>query len=137
MLFFCKFLGAYAGVAQKADPANTGGYVSIEFFDGEKKDFDDHNYSRVLQLVGELTASGYQPGDITVLCRSNRNSSGIASYLNDNGVKVVSSDSLLLTQSPEVNFLINFLIFLTDREHMISRAAVVTYLFQGVSKHRG
>ncbi|MBK6965740.1 MAG: UvrD-helicase domain-containing protein [Bacteroidales bacterium] len=139
--FLPEFPEVYEGVVQKTNPANTGGFVSIELFNGEKKDFDDHNYSRVLKLVGEHTAAGYQPGDITVLCRSNRNSSGVASFLNANGVKVVSSDSLLLAQSPEVNFLINFLIFLSDRDHMISRAAVVNYLFQkpdntGIDIHR-
>ncbi|MBK6966930.1 MAG: hypothetical protein IPH20_24270 [Bacteroidales bacterium] len=112
-------------MVQKTNPANTGGFVSIELFSGEKKDFDDHNYSRVLKLVGELKQE-------FIRC---------CFFLNANGVKVVSSDSLLLAQSPEVNFLINFLIFLSDWDHMISRAAVVNYLFQkpdntGIDIHR-
>jgi ATP-dependent exoDNAse (exonuclease V) beta subunit len=120
----------YSGVAQLSNPENTGGFVSVEFFQGEKKEFESYNCERTLELVGELTGSGYQPGDITVLCRSNKDASAIASYLNANGVKVVSSESLLLVKSPEVNFLINFLTFLTDNENTICRTAVAAYLFQ-------
>jgi ATP-dependent exoDNAse (exonuclease V) beta subunit len=128
--FLPEFGKVYESVGQKSDPKNTGGFVSIEFFEGEKGGFSDHNCERVLQLVGELTDLGYQPGDITVLSRSNRDASAIASFLNASGVKVVSSESLLLSKSPEVNFLVNFLTFLSDNENTICRTAVVAYLFQ-------
>jgi len=128
--FLPEFGKVYDGVTQISDSKNTGGFVSIEFYEGDKKEFDEYNCDRVMQLVEELTAKGYQSGDITVLCRSNKDASSIASFLNANGVKVVSSESLLLSKSPEVNFLINFLTFLTDNENAICRTAVVAYLFQ-------
>jgi len=128
--FLPDFNQVYEGVAQKANPENKCGQVQLEFIGGEAKaDFDDKTCIRVLQLIGELADAGFQPGDVTVLCRSNSDSSNIAAYLNNNGVKVVSSDSLLLKKSPEVNFLVNFLIFLNDDENAISRTALVTYLF--------
>jgi len=138
--FLPDFQKVYEGARQIADAKNTGGLVRVEFFEGERNEFDEYNCSRVLDLIGELTAAGYQPGDITVLCRSNKNSSNVASFLNANGIKVVSSDSLLLARSPEVNFLVNFLSFLNDNNNSISRTAIVNYLsekpvFQEIGKH--
>ncbi|NTW25176.1 MAG: UvrD-helicase domain-containing protein [Lentimicrobium sp.] len=128
--FLPDFNQVYEGVAQKSNPENKGGQVQLEFIGGDAKaDFDDNTCIRVLQLIGELGEAGFQPGEVTVLCRSNQDSSNVAAYLNNNGVKVVSSDSLLLQKSPEVNFLVNFLIFLNDEENAISRTALVTYLF--------
>ena len=126
--FLPDFKEVYDGLAQQTNANNKGGLVRIEFFDGDQSDFDDYNCTRVLQLIGEITGDGYMPGDITVLCRSNRDSSNVASFLNANGVQVVSSDSLLLSGSPEVNFLLNFLTLISDPANDIARVAAAAYL---------
>jgi len=121
----------YNEASQHSNPENKGGLVQLEFFTGAKSDFSDYNCRRVFELVGELQKAGYSPGDITVLCRSNKDSSAVALYLNANNVKVVSSDSLLLQKSPEVNFLVNWIGLMAEPENMICRTAVVAYLFAG------
>jgi len=126
--FLPDFREVYEGLDQQTNAGNQGGLVRIEFFDGDQSDFDEYNCTRVLQLVEEITHDGYMPGDITVLCRSNRDSSNVASYLNAHGVQVVSSDSLLLSASPEVNFLINFLGLIADPGNDIARVAAAAYL---------
>ncbi|MFH1120981.1 MAG: UvrD-helicase domain-containing protein [Bacteroidota bacterium] len=128
--FLPDFKLVYDGSDQKVKPENKGGLVSVEFFAGDRSDFSDYNCTRVLELVEELTGTGYKPGDITVLCRSNKDSSTVASFLNTHGVKIVSSDSLLLKKSPEVNFLLNFLITLAEPDNNISRIAAANYLFE-------
>ncbi|KAF0195199.1 MAG: UvrD/REP helicase [Bacteroidetes bacterium] len=126
--FLPDFREVYDGLDQKTNPDNKGGLVRIEFYDGDQSGFSDHNCKRVLELVEEITGDGYKPGDITVLCRSNKDSSSVATFLNAHGVQVVSSDSLLLSGSPEVNFLINFLTLISDPENDIARVAAAAYL---------
>lgn len=127
--FLPEYSQVYEDSAQKSDPLNNGGQVQIEFFDGDKKEFSAYNCRRAYELIDELKDSGYSPGDITILCRSNKDSSQMAAYLNSQGVKVVSSDSLLLRHSPEVNFMMNWLTLMTDPENVIVRSAIAMYLF--------
>lgn len=131
--FLTGLADVYLDAAQQSSPSNNGGMVQIEFYNGAKTDFPDYNCKRVLQLIGELQEAGFSPGDITVLCRSNKDSSQVASYLNANDVKVVSSDSLLLQKSPEVNFLINWIGLMADPENSICRTGIAAFLFTGTS----
>lgn len=114
---------------QGYDPDNHGGKVQIEFYDGDDQMYDDHTINRVFELIQSLCKEGYKPGDIAVLCRSNKESSGIAVFLNSQGVKVVSADSLLLKNSAEVNFLVNCLELLNDPGREINRIAITEYLW--------
>ncbi len=65
--------------------------------------------------VTELIAEGYNQEDIAILCRSNKNASEIAGFLLQNNINVVSSESLLLSSSPEVKFLISTAGFLVNK----------------------
>lgn len=129
--FLTGLNNVYNDAAQESNPSNAGGLVQLEFYNGAKTDFPEYNCSRVLQLIGELQDAGFPPGDITVLCRSNKDSSQVAAYLNANNVKVVSSDSLLLQKSPEVNFILNWIGLMADSENNICRMAIAAYLFTG------
>lgn len=114
---------------QEYDPNNRGGKVRIEFYDGDDQLYNDHTINRVFELIQSLCGEGYKPGDIAVLCRSNKESSGIAVFLNSRGIKVVSADSLLLKNSAEVNFLVNWLELLNDPGREINRIAIIEYLW--------
>ncbi|MGN1215018.1 MAG: UvrD-helicase domain-containing protein [Candidatus Cryptobacteroides sp.] len=58
--------------------------------------------ARVLESVREALASGARPGDIAVLVRTNSHGAEVAKYLMDNGIKVISDDSLYLKSSSVV-----------------------------------
>jgi ATP-dependent exoDNAse (exonuclease V) beta subunit len=122
----------YEKLEQTVDAGKTGGYVSLEFLEKEKEDknFREQVRERIFGIIGELRSSGFRMKDVAVLCRRNSDASEIARFLIGNNVDVVSSESLLLSHSPEVNFIISFTRFLEDPSDLIIRAELATFLYQ-------
>lgn len=112
----------YTDVVQQYKPDNRGGLVQFDFVP------KDVIITRVLDLVEEARTAGYQYGDITVLCRANKDAVSIAEALQTEGIRVVSSESLLLTASPEVNFLVNWIAFMANPDDKASVMGLVEYL---------
>lgn len=64
-------------------------------------------YPAVLKSVNNALEVGYKPGDITILVRTNKDGSEIASYLIGSGVRVLSDDSLRVSSSLTVRRLVS------------------------------
>lgn len=118
----------YEQLEQEFDPARTGGYVSIEFLEGEKEELYNSHLERTAELINKLRDDKYALKDIAVLVRRNTDGSEIARHLTSQGIPVVSSDSLLLKTSQPVTFMIAFLEYLADNSNGIAKAAVIQYL---------
>ncbi|HEX7410746.1 MAG TPA: UvrD-helicase domain-containing protein, partial [Bacteroidales bacterium] len=89
-----------------------GGFVSLEFIDKGPDDekVADRMLARSLELVQSLiTKDHYALNDIVVLTRSKKDGSLVANCLVDAGIPVVSSESLLLSASPEVKMMVAML----------------------------
>ncbi len=102
---------------------NKGGYVSISFL--EKlidKEEDDLKYpKKVLETLQQLDPK-FALGDVCVLVRKRNEGVAVANYLSENGIDIVSSETLLLNNSSKVNFIINFLSVLlhpNDKENLL------------------
>ena len=92
----------YSDVAQKSVKPQDG-MVEVVFCD------DDLYYQNILKAVGRAVESGYRLGDITILVRMNQEGADIAEYLIDNGIHVVSDDSLKVASSLTVRRLVALL----------------------------
>ncbi|AXT18708.1 DNA helicase UvrD [Flavobacteriaceae bacterium AU392] len=90
------------------------GYVNISFLNIEKEDNKDLLYSqKVVETIEECLSNGFQLKDITILVRKKKEGVAIANYLTDEvGIDIISSETLLISNSPEVSFIINLLKFL-------------------------
>ena len=93
---------------------NNAGYVNLNFLDINKSDDKDELYThQVLKTIETCISNGFQPKDICILTRSRKDGVTIADYLtSDAGLDVISSETLLLSNAPEINFIINLLSFL-------------------------
>ncbi len=102
----------------------------MEFADhGIKGDrFREFMVSRILETINEIESAGFVRQDIAILCRRNKDGSEIARYLLGHGIDVISAESLMLMNSPEVNFLIGFIRLLYGSNNVILIAELVTYL---------
>ena len=86
-----------------------GGYVSVSLIEEEKtEDYTDRRLEAIVNQVEMLTASGYTKSDICILTRTNRSAIEVASFLLEKGYPVITSESLLLTNSPEVRLVLAF-----------------------------
>ena len=152
------FRSIYDKVVQKHREEKTGGYVHVEFVNEiqdtrnetqdtsiktqdtsnktqdtsiknqDNLDFEDLNLIRIKKIINELKKDNFRLKDIAVLCRSNRNASLTAQYLLTEGIDVVSSESLLLSKSPAVSFIIACLNYINSPENKIAETEIRNYL---------
>ena len=97
------------GNTQKATK-KVGGFVSLEFLEKETdKEENELKYAKkVLETISNLD-SGFSRKEVCVLVRKKKEGVAIANYLSENGVDIVSSETLLIQNSKKVNFIIDVL----------------------------
>jgi ATP-dependent exoDNAse (exonuclease V) beta subunit len=118
----------YAQQEQKGNADNTGGCVSVEFFELEKNDIDLAHRTRILELIRQMHSQGYAYSDIAILTRTNRQGNALAVFLISEGIAVLSNDSLLLRNSATVAFLSAALQSLYNPDDEIARAEMLLFL---------
>ncbi|MBK7429862.1 MAG: UvrD-helicase domain-containing protein [Bacteroidetes bacterium] len=120
-------------VASKNDQS---GYVEVNYInsedaedeDGEALKWKDLAMKNLLTEIRNQIANGFSYRDISILVRKNTEGNEIATFLLENEIdKIISPDSLLITGSPRINFLVNVLRFLADQKNAIARAEVLYY----------
>ena len=111
-------------IKQKVEKEDDG-LVQVELYDAENQ--PDYYCERIKALVGELTGKGYGLNDITVLVRGSKTGSKVANYLNDNGIPVVSADSILLKTSNKVQLLVNTLKYLINNTDAVVVANILFF----------
>ncbi|MBA3899135.1 MAG: UvrD-helicase domain-containing protein [Bacteroidetes bacterium] len=129
------FREIYKNNAQEFNPENTGGYVQLEFCNEKKlEDFtlEEINCGRILEIITENLSEGFQLKDMAILFRRNREASVVANFLMENGINVISSESLLLCNAPQVKFIIDFLSYLSAPENETAKAAILRHLYFNV-----
>ncbi|MBQ6286714.1 MAG: UvrD-helicase domain-containing protein [Bacteroidales bacterium] len=93
------------------DPAE--GFIEAVFCD------KDSQPQHILETILKVLEAGARPGDITVLVRRNSEGSGIASFLMENGIDVISDDSLHLKASFIVRKLVSLISSVRNPEDTI------------------
>ena len=114
----------YADVEQKQSRSKEG-FVYVRF--QTEEDGEDYLLEETLKAVRDAHDRGYEYQDMAVLSKSNRTCSDIACYLTGNQIPVISSDSLLLSASPEVLLLVNTMRYLLSPDDKLSQLAVAEY----------
>lgn len=119
-----KHKAIYEDYFQSQGKEKSGGYVRVEFWEDE----DDIRCERVEEIIQEVMAKGYKWKDVAVLCRTNKHASVIASYLVNKSIRVLSPESLLIDQSPKVQLLLASFNYLSQKENIIARAEILSYI---------
>jgi ATP-dependent exoDNAse (exonuclease V) beta subunit len=124
-----KYQTIYKDLRQEFSPANIGGLVSIEFIAKEKEEFREENRKRTLEIIEQLKTENFKLSDIAILVRKNSDGNDIANYLTYNNIPVISSDSLLLSNSKEINFIHSLMKYITDPNNNITHTELLEFLF--------
>ena len=91
----------------------TGGHVSISFIEAQTVEEGKEPYlDKTLEILQQTLARGYEKKDICILVRKNAEGILLAQYLQEKEIAVISSQSLLVSQSAEVRFIANLLRFM-------------------------
>ena len=117
-----------AGNNQRAN-TQTGGKVTLNFVHAQTIEEAEPLYlEEVLSTIIKTLASGFAKEDICILTRRKKEGIALARFLQEHGVAVISSESLLLAQSPEVNFIVNLLSFMRRPDAKTISIQLLEYL---------
>lgn len=116
---------AYAEVEQEwlEEKAN-GGYIRMSFLPGTKNPHEEAVQSHLMETIRDLEQRGYQYGEIAILVRENKHARLFAELLSgaEPSIPVISSNSLVVGQSPKVQVLVHAMQFLHNPTDTLVRA---------------
>ena len=114
------------------------GYVRVQFIENEdsrrKSDYRDLAIAAMITQIEFVQSNGVLPGDIAILVRSKSEGSMIAKALldrknanTDNSFcyDVISNDTLIIGQSPVVQFILNFFTLFAGSDDDIVKANII------------
>ncbi|WP_420551793.1 UvrD-helicase domain-containing protein [Tenacibaculum aiptasiae] len=95
---------------KQEENSKKGGFVSISFLEKEEeKENEQTKYpKKVLEIIRSLE-DDFLLNEICVLVRKKKDGIAVANYLSENGINIISSETLLLQNSTKVNFIVNIL----------------------------
>jgi ATP-dependent exoDNAse (exonuclease V) beta subunit len=109
--------------------AKEGGYVNISFLpeiqqDPEAEDVDKNELylEATLKAIEKARSHGFQYKDIVLLSRRRQPGILLANYLTENGIPILSSETLLIENATEVKLIINLLRYLKSNENKEAKA---------------
>ena len=108
-----------------------GGFVSLSFLEKEEEKEDEKvKYpKKVLEKIHELKHD-FSLGEICILTRKRSDGVAIANYLSENGIDIISSETLLLQNSLKVCFIVDILIVLQNPNDEETRFEMLYFLQQ-------
>lgn len=112
-----------------------GGYVNVSFLPKKEKNQEEEALSqdelyliKTLDIILKVKEQGYDFNDIAVVVRHNKDGALLANYLTENEVPIQSSETLLIANATEVQFLIHALYYLKNDKDLEAKAYFLYYL---------
>lgn len=120
----------YASGSRQSINAKKGGYVSLDFIDAKNAEEENLYYSKkVLETIQFCHKEGFSFADQCVLTRTKKQGALVSEFLIANGIPVISSETLLLQNSHEVQLLIALLSLQVDSNNLESRNLILNYIW--------
>ncbi|OMP32414.1 exodeoxyribonuclease V subunit beta [Mangrovimonas sp. DI 80] len=105
------------------------GYVNLSFLEISKDDDRDELYcQKTYESILTCMDNGFEAKDICVLVRKGKEGVAIADFLNEKGIDIVSSETLLIKNAPEVAFTNAFLKLLIQPKNNELKVEVLNFL---------
>ena len=127
----------YKNHSHQEENNKKGGYVNISFLPKSEKadNGEEENPAKVemyllatLNRIQKVKANGFSYKDIAILTRKKDNGIAIANYLTQHGIPILSSESLLIGSSSEVQCIIAVLYYLKNNNDRESKANFLYYI---------
>ncbi|MEM0543015.1 UvrD-helicase domain-containing protein [Flavobacterium sp. j3] len=117
-----------------------GGFVHVSFLPKKEKNTEnlgediiereDLFLEATLKTIEKAKSNGFANKDIVILTRNKKPGTAIANFLTEKGIPILSSESLLLGSSSEIQFIIHFLNYLKNKNNLEAKAHFLYYLAQ-------
>ncbi len=118
----------------------TGGYVNISFIpkvetseeDEETLDKTDLYLLATLNTIQKVMQQGFQYKDIVILTRKRDQGIAIANYLTEQGIPLLSSETLMIQNATEVRLIIHLLKYLKNNADLEAKAYFLHYVAEHI-----
>ena len=108
-----------------------GGFVKISFVENVVEAEATELYQeQVLETIQTVLKQGFRKADICIVTRKKKDGIAIADYLTEQKINIISSETLLLSKSKEVRFLISFLSYLLYPDNKTFKVELLRYLYE-------
>lgn len=115
--------------ASQNNSIQDNGYVNFSFLEITKEDDRDELYaSKVFETINDCITNDFSLEDICVLVRKKKEGVAIANYLSQKAVPIISSETLLIYNAPEVMFINDLLTLLFQPKNNETKISVLNYL---------
>jgi len=105
-----SYADLFLNKSHQEENESKGGYVSISFLEKmDNKEEDQLKYAKKVHQIITNLDSKCNLGSVCVLVRKRSEGVTVANYLSENNIDIVSSETLLLSNSKKVKFIVNFL----------------------------
>ncbi|MDQ1167792.1 exodeoxyribonuclease V subunit beta [Flavobacterium sp. SORGH_AS_0622] len=118
--------------------SKNGGYVNISFLPVvDKNDFADDEevveksdlyVLATLNTIQEVVKQGFEYKDIVILTRKRDQGIAVANYLTEQGIPLLSSETLMIQNAAEVRLIVHLLRYLNNSANLESKANFLHFL---------
>ena len=133
-----NYKNLYQNHSQQLCTDKQGGYVGITFLASKSEEDIDLNEEELdrktmyckasLDRIKESLQQGFSYKQIAILTRKKIQGVELANYLSQHSIPIISSETLLIDNSPEVKFIVSVLEYLHNQNNRESKANMLYYL---------
>lgn len=133
----------YENHSHQEHNSKIGGYINISFLPKiEKTEGDDEEtpdktrqyVQATLVAIKKSLAQGFEYKDIAILTRRRDQGIAVAGYLTEQGIPILSSETLMIENATEVIFMLNVLRYLNNSSNLEAKAYLLQYIGEYVQK---
>lgn len=110
-----------------------GGFVQLNFISDSKVEtetYKENTLAQLLKNIESIREQGFQYAEIAILFRRNNHGELIAEYLAEKNIPILSAESLLVGNSPEIQAIELFFKTISNPEDKVSKAEFLLKLFE-------
>ena len=130
----------YQNHSHQKSNTKTGGYVNISFIPkiGESENEEETLDKTELYLLATLNTiqkvrkQGFELKDIVILSRKRSHGIAVANYLTEQGIPLLSSETLMIQNATEVRFIIHLLKYLKNSSDLEAKAHFLHYVADNI-----
>ena len=126
----------YENHSRQEENRKKGGYVNISFIpklentteDEESLDKIEMYLKTTLNTIEKVKKEGFEYQEIVILTRKRSHGTEVANYLIENKIPIISSETLMIKNSSDVQMIINVLKYLNNIFDVEAKASFLNYL---------
>lgn len=119
-----------------------GGFVSLQFIPNKATDESEEDWNKtdvylekMNETIQDVLTQGFTFGEIVILTRKRDQGVAVANFLTQQNIPILSSETLLIQSSTDVQVLISLLKFLNNGQDVEAKAHFLYFLSKRIETH--